>query len=200
LIDAQTPVITIVGKTWDMHVREVLGTTLEENLAMIRDSIAWCKSHGREVIYDAEHFFDGCKHNPEYAILTLNAAWQAGASTLVLCDTNGGTQFEDIAAAVDRVKKALPEAALGIHCHNDCELAVANSLIAVNHGCVQVQGTINGIGERCGNVDLISVIANLAIKRGYEVLTPGCLLHLTNVSRFVYELANMNFRNGQPFV
>jgi 2-isopropylmalate synthase len=200
LIDAQTPVITIVGKTWDMHVREVLGTTLEENLAMIRDSVAWCKSHGREVIYDAEHFFDGCKHNPEYAILTLNAAWQAGASTLVLCDTNGGTQFEDIAAAVDRVKKALPEAALGIHCHNDCELAVANSLIAVNHGCVQVQGTINGIGERCGNVDLISVIANLSIKRGYDVLTPGCLLHLTNVSRFVYELANMNFRNGQPFV
>jgi 2-isopropylmalate synthase len=200
LVDAQTPVVTLVGKTWDLHVREVLGTTLEENLAMIRDSVAWCKSQGRQVIYDAEHFFDGCKHNPEYAIQTLKAAFQAGASTLVLCDTNGGTQFEDIAAAVDRVKKALPDAALGIHCHNDCELAVANSLIAVNHGCVQVQGTINGIGERCGNVDLISVIANLSIKRGCEILTPDSLLHLTNVSRFVYELANMNFRGSQPFV
>ncbi len=200
LVDAQTPVITIVGKTWDMHVREVLGTTLEENVAMIRDSVAWCKSQGREVIYDAEHFFDGCKHNPEYAVQTLKAAWDAGASMLVMCDTNGGTQYEDIAGAVERIKKAIPAATLGIHCHNDCELAVANSLTAVTHGCVQVQGTINGIGERCGNVDLISVIANLSIKRGYEVLTPDCLQHLTHVSRFIYEMANMNFRNGQPFV
>lgn len=200
LVDAQTPVITIVGKTWDLHVREVIGTTLEENLAMIHDSVAWCKSQGREVIYDAEHFFDGSKANFEYAIQTLKAAWKAGASTLVLCDTNGGTQFEDIGALIDRVRKAIPEAALGIHCHNDCELAVANSLTAVSHGCVQVQGTINGIGERCGNVDLISVIANLSIKRGFEVLTPDCLQHLTNVSRFVYEIANMNFRNGQAFV
>jgi 2-isopropylmalate synthase len=200
LVDAQTPVITIVGKTWDLHVHEVLGTTLEENLAMIRDSVAWCKSQGREVIYDAEHFFDGSKANFNYAMQTLLAAHQAGASTLVLCDTNGGTQFEEIGDYVNRVTMMLPGAQLGIHCHNDCELAVANTLTAVNRGCVQVQGTINGIGERCGNVDLLSVIANLAIKRGYEVLTPDCLQHLTSVSRFVYELANMNFRNGQAFV
>jgi 2-isopropylmalate synthase len=200
LIDAQTPVVTIVGKTWDMHVTEVLGTTLDENLAMIRDSVAFCKKQGREVIYDAEHFFDGTKANPEYAVMTLKAAWEAGANMLVLCDTNGGTQFEEVAACVDRIKKAIPDAPLGIHTHNDCELAVANALTAIAHGCVQVQGTINGIGERCGNMDLISVIANLAIKRGYEVLRPDSLRHLTNVSRFVYELANMNFRNGQAFV
>ncbi len=200
LLDSQAPVITIVGKTWDLHVREVLGTTLEENLAMIRDSIAYCKSQGREVIYDAEHCFDGGKHNPEYALQTLRAAWEAGASTVVLCDTNGGTQFEEIAAFVQRVRQAMPSASLGIHCHNDCEQAVANSLIAVNHGCIQVQGTINGIGERCGNADLISVISNLALKRAYDVLQPASLQHLTTVSRFVYELANMNFRNGQPFV
>ncbi|MEI7686264.1 MAG: citramalate synthase [Planctomycetota bacterium] len=200
LVDAQTPVITIVGKTWDLHVREVIGATLEENLAMIRDSVAWCKSQGREIIYDAEHFFDGSKANFEYALQTLKAAWQAGASVLALCDTNGGTQFEDIGSIIDRVRKALPEAVLGIHCHNDCELAVANSLTAVSHGCQQVQGTINGIGERCGNVDLISVVANLTIKRGYEALTADCLPQLTAVSRFVYEMANTNLRNGQAFV
>lgn len=200
LLDAQTPVVTIVGKSWDLHVREVLGTTLEENLAMIRDSVAYPKSQGREVIYDAEHFFDGLKHNGEYALQTLKAAWEAGATTLVLCDTNGGTQFEEIAAAVERVKKALPDTPLGIHCHNDCEQGVANSLIAVTRGCIQVQGTINGIGERCGNADLVSVVANLGHKRGYEVLRPESLEHLTSLSRFVYELANMNFRNGQPFV
>ena len=200
LIDSGAPVITIVGKTSTLHVTEVLGTTLDENVAMIADSIAYCKKQGREVIYDAEHFFDGMKLNVEYALRTLKAAHQAGATTLVLCDTNGGTQFEEIAASVDRVKAALPTAALGIHTHNDCELAVANSLIAVSRGCVQVQGTINGIGERCGNVDLISVIANLSLKRGYEVLTPDAMQHLTHVSRFVYELANMNFRNGQAFV
>lgn len=200
LLDAQTPVVTIVGKSWDLHVREVLGTTLEENLAMIRDSVAYPRSQGREMIYDAEHFFDGSKANPEYALETLRAAWQAGATTLVLCDTNGGTQFEEIAAIVERVRKALPDAPLGIHCHNDCEQAVANSLIAVGRGCIQVQGTINGIGERCGNADLISVIANLGLKRGYEVLRPDSLDHLTTLSRFVYELANMNFRGSQPFV
>src|SRR5439155_24645072 len=144
LIDSQAELITLVGKTWDLHVRDVLGTTLDENLRMIGDSVAYCKAQGREVIYDAEHFFDGLKHNPEYALQSLRAAWEAGASTLVLCDTNGGTQFEEIAAAVERVRKALPDAPLGIHCHNDCEQAVANSLIAVSRGCVQVQGTING--------------------------------------------------------
>jgi 2-isopropylmalate synthase len=199
LLDSQARVITIVGKTWDLHVREVLGTTLEENLRMIADSVAYCKAAGREVFYDAEHFFDGFRHNAEYALQTLRAAQDAGATVLILCDTNGGNLPEAIAAAVDRVGKAL-RVPLGIHCHNDCDVAVANSLAAVNRGAVQVQGTINGIGERCGNADLVSVIANLALKEGHEVLRPGSLERLTEVSRYVYEIANMNFRSNQPFV
>ncbi len=199
LLEARTPIITIVGKTWDLHVREILGTTLEENLAMIRDSVACCKAAGRQVFYDAEHFFDGFRHNADYALRTLLAAQEAGASVLILCDTNGGTLPEDIGAAVGTVRKAVG-ADLGIHCHNDSDVAVANTLTAVLCGATQVQGTINGIGERCGNVDLVSVIANLALKRGYEVLSPESLRRLTEVSRYVYETANMNFRPGQPFV
>src|SRR5579884_957645 len=199
LLDAQAPVITIVGKSWDLHVTEILGTTLEENLRMIGDSVACCRTAGHEVIYDAEHFFDGLKHNAEYALATLRAAREAGASIVVLCDTNGGTLPEEIAAGVDRVRQGVG-GRIGIHCHNDCEVAVANSLAAVAHGAVQVQGTINGIGERCGNVDLVSVIANLALKRGYDLLQPGSLAKLTEVSRYVYEIANMNFRPSQPFV
>jgi 2-isopropylmalate synthase len=199
LLDAETPVITIVGKTWDLHVREVLGTTLEENLRMIEDSLACCKAAGREVLYDAEHFFDGYKHNPEYAIETLRAAERAGSAVIILCDTNGGTLPEELAEAVTVVRKAL-RVELGIHCHNDSEVAVANSLAGVRCGATQVQGTINGIGERCGNADLVSIIANLALKRGMDVLQPHSLHHLTEVSRYVYETANMNFRPGQPFV
>src|SRR5579864_4773285 len=199
LLDAQAPVITIVGKTWDMQVREVLGTTLDENLHMIADSVAYCKDKGREVFYDAEHFFDGFRRNPEYALQTLRAAQDAGASVIILCDTNGGTLPDDIAAAVEQVRRAL-RADIGIHCHNDCDVAVANTLAAVAHGATQVQGTINGLGERCGNVDLISIIANLALKRGHDVLRPGSLERLTEVSRYVYETANMNFRSNQPFV
>jgi 2-isopropylmalate synthase len=202
LVDAHTPVVTLVGKTWDMHVHEVIGTTLEENLRMIGDSVAYCKArtHVREVLYDAEHFFDGFRHNPEYAIQTLRAAKDAGARWLILCDTNGGTLPEEIAERVEAVRKALPGVPLGIHCHNDCDVAIANSLAAVARGATQVQGTINGIGERCGNADLVSVIGNLALKRNHEVLRPGSLAHLTEVSRYVYEIANMNFRAGQPFV
>ena len=199
LVESQAPVITIVGKTWDLHVRDVLNTSPEENLAMIADSVAFCKSADREVIYDAEHFFDGFKANPEYALQTLRAAQEAGASTLVLCDTNGGTLPEAIAAAVARTRQTV-RAPLGIHCHNDCDVAVANTLAAVAAGAGHVQGTINGIGERCGNADLVSIIANLALKRGYEVLKPGSLTRLTELSRYVYEIANMNFRAGQPFV
>jgi 2-isopropylmalate synthase len=199
LLEAETPLVTIVGKTWDLHVREVIGTTLEENLAMIADSIACCKAAGREVFYDAEHFFDGYKHNPDYALETLRAAERAGASVLILCDTNGGTLPEDISRVVSAVRNAVG-AELGIHCHNDSDVAVANSLAAVACGATQVQGTINGIGERCGNVDLISVIANLALKRGYDVLQPESLRRLTELSRYVYETANMNFRPGQAFV
>ncbi|MCI0463496.1 MAG: citramalate synthase [Gemmataceae bacterium] len=199
LLDAQAPVVTIVGKTWDLHVRQVLGTTLEENLRMIADSVAYCKSAGREVFYDAEHFFDGYQHNPEYAILTLRAAQEAGASVLILCDTNGGTLPDRIAERVGTVRSSV-RAELGIHCHNDSDVAVANTLAAVAKGANQVQGTINGIGERCGNVDLVSVIANLGLKLGYDVLAPGSMARLTELSRYVYEVANMNFRPSQPFV
>jgi 2-isopropylmalate synthase len=199
LIDALTPVVTIVGKTWDFHVTDVLGTTLDENVRMIADSVAYCKSQGREVFYDAEHFFDGYRANPEYALRTLQAAATAGAATVILCDTNGGTMPERIAEVVAEVRRHL-SCEIGIHTHNDCELAVANTLAAVRAGATQVQGTMNGIGERCGNVDLVSVIANLALKYGYDLLSPGSLEHLTEASRYVYEVANMNFRSGQPFV
>jgi len=199
LLDAHTPVVTIVGKTWDMHVREILNTDLEENLRMIADSVACCKAAGREVFYDAEHFFDGYKANPEYAIRTLQAAETAGASCVILCDTNGGTMPEAIAERVRAVKAAV-KCDVGIHTHNDCELAVANSLAAVREGATQVQGTMNGIGERCGNADLVSVIANLAIKYGHDVLRPGSLQRLTEASRYVYEVANLNQRSGQAFV
>jgi 2-isopropylmalate synthase len=199
LLDGGTPVVTIVGKTWDLHVRDILGTDLEENLAMIADSVATCKAAGREVFYDAEHFFDGFTANPEYALRTLKAAQDAGATCAILCDTNGGTMPERVAECVKIVKGHL-KCDVGIHCHNDCELAVANTLAAVREGATQVQGTMNGIGERCGNVDLVSVIANLTLKYGYECLKPGSLTRLTEASRYVYEVANMNFRNGQPFV
>lgn len=199
LLESQAPIITIVGKTWDLHVRDVLNTTAEENLHMIADSVAYCKRAGRDVFYDAEHFFDGFRHNPRYALQTLQAAQDAGASVIILCDTNGGTLPEEIAEGVTQARRAL-HVEIGIHCHNDCDVAVANTLAAVAHGATQVQGTINGIGERCGNADLVSILANLALKRGQEVLHPGSLARLTEVSRYVYEVANMNFRANQPFV
>lgn len=201
LRDSQAPVCTIVGKTWDLHVTEVLRVDLEENLAMIRDSIAFLKAEGRRVLYDAEHFFDGFQANPEYALQTVQAAQEAGAEMIICCDTNGGSLPERIVEILTKTMREL-SIPVGIHCHNDCAVAVANSLAAVQAGAVQVQGTINGLGERCGNADLISVAANLALKLpGYEVLTHGSgLVHLTELSRYVYELANMNFRSNQAFV
>ncbi len=199
LRDAKTPVCTVVGKTWDLQVFEVLRVDEAENLAMIRDSVSFLKAEGRTVIYDAEHSFDGFRANPEFALKTWKAAEEAGADLIVLCDTNGGRLPEEIAAAVDAVRKEL-RIPVGIHCHNDSEVAVANSLAAVDHGAVHVQGTINGIGERCGNADLISVMANLSLKKGYEVLRNNGLQHLTELSRYVYEIANMNFCSNQPFV
>ncbi len=200
LVESQAEVITIVGKTSDFHVREVLRVSLEENLAMIADSVRYLRDAGRRVIYDAEHFFDGWKANPEYAAQTIRAAAEAGAETIVLCDTNGGSMPEEI-AALTREAIGVLSVPVGIHCHNDCELAVANSLAAVDAGAVQVQGTINGFGERCGNVDLISVIANLALKKQhYEVLDNTGVEHLTELSRFMYETANLRFRANQPFV
>jgi 2-isopropylmalate synthase len=189
-----------VGKTSDFHVTEVLRVSLDENLAMIADSVRCLAQAGREVIYDAEHFFDGWKGNPSYALKTLQAAAEAGATLVVLCDTNGGSMPEEVA---ELTRAAIRELGVpvGIHCHNDCDLAVANSLAAVDAGAVQVQGTINGIGERCGNADLISVVANLTVKKqGYLALAPRGIERLTDLSRYAYELANMNFRPNQPFV
>ena len=202
LVQAKTPCITLVGKTWDYHATEVLRVTLDENLDMIGESSEFLSQHAK-LIYDAEHFFDGFHANPEYAIKTLVAAASAGAKWLVLCDTNGGTLPEQIAEVTKTVVSELSDydTSIGIHTHNDGELAVANSLAAVDAGALQVQGTINGIGERCGNADLISVISNLALKKsGYEVLGGKPLTHLTELSRYVYETANLQWRNGQAFV
>lgn len=202
LVAARTPCITIVGKTWDYHATEVLGVSLDENCQMIGDSVEFCAGHA-ELIYDAEHFFDGYKANPEYALKTLKAAADGGAKWAVLCDTNGGSLPEEIAAITAVAKQHLADSGvtIGIHTHNDGELAIANSLAGVDAGADHVQGTINGIGERCGNADLISVMANLALKKkGYRVLGGDSLKSLTELSRFVYETANLQWRNGQPFV
>ena len=205
LLDAGTPVVTIVGKTSVFHVTEVLGVSREENLAMIADTVGHLKQAGREVFYDAEHFFDGWKLDRDYSRDTIVAAARAGATRIVLCDTNGGTLPDEVATLVREAISALGVAgcptAVAIHCHNDCDLAVANSLAGVAAGAVQVQGTINGLGERCGNADLISVVANLALKvSGHRVLAGTGMAHLTELSRFVYETANMSYRPGQPFV
>lgn len=202
MAQAGTPVCTIVGKSWDFHVTDVLSATLDENLEMIGDSVEFL-GRNSEIVYDAEHFFDGYKANPEYALKTLVAAAQAGAKWLVLCDTNGGSLPEEVASIVARVTEATKDHSveIGIHCHNDGDLATANSLSAVAAGCNQVQGTINGIGERCGNADLLTVMSNLKIKlKGYEVLGGRSLEHLTEISRYVYETANLQLRNNQPFV
>ena len=200
LLAAGTAVVTLVGKTWDFHVTEVLRVSLEENVAMIAETVAFFRDAGRRVIYDAEHFFDGWKANPDYAVQTLRAAADAGAWLIVLCDTNGGSLPEEI-AAMTRLAGDAVSVPVGIHCHNDCELAVANSLAAIDAGAMHVQGTINGFGERCGNADLISVIANLALKKqNYQLLAADGVEHLTQLSRYVYETANMRLRPNQPFV
>jgi 2-isopropylmalate synthase len=203
LVQAQTPLITVVGKTWDYHATEVLRVSLDENLEMIGESVEFLAGNAG-VIYDAEHFFDGYLANPEYALKTLRAAAGGGAKIMALCDTNGGSLPEQIAQITQAAMNSLkdfPDVTFGIHCHNDSELAVANSLAAVDVGATQVQGTINGIGERCGNADLISVMSNLALKKkGYSVLGGRGLKSLTELSRFVYETANLQWRGGQAFV
>ena len=204
LAESLAPVCTVVGKSWDFHVDEVLRVSRQENLDMIVESVAFLVGEAGEVVYDAEHFFDGYRANPAYALETLAAAAAGGATTLALCDTNGGSLPEQIAATVAAALAHLiakyPSIKLGIHTHNDGELAVANSLAAVDAGAAQVQGTINGLGERCGNADLISVMANLSLKKGYQVLDGRDLSHLTELSRFVDETANLRMRNNQPFV
>ena len=201
LVEAGPPVVTIFGKSWDFHVTAAIGTTLEENLAMIGDSVAYLLKHFEEVIYDAEHFFDGFKKNPEYAIQTLLAAESAGAHCLVLCDTNGGSLPHEIGAIVREVRRAVKaDTPLGIHVHNDTECAVANSLAAVSEGIGHVQGTINGYGERCGNANLVSIIPNLMLKMGLESIPREHLRELRDVSRFVSELANRKPWSSQPYV
>lgn len=199
LIEARPDVVTIFGKTWDFHVREALRVSLEENLDMINDSLAYLKRWVGEVIYDAEHFFDGYKANPEYAMKTLQAAAQAGADCLVLCDTNGGTLPHEIPLIMERVRSEI-DVPLGIHAHNDSECAVANSLLAVVGGAVHVQGTMNGFGERCGNANLCSIIPSLILKMNKECLDNGKLENLRKTSRAIYELANLTPQKHQAFV
>ena len=201
LVEAGPPVVTIFGKSWDFHVTSALGTTLEENLGMIGDSIDFLLKHFEEVIYDAEHFFDGFKRNREYALRTLLTAETAGAHCLVLCDTNGGSLPHEITEIIREVKKAVkPATRLGIHAHNDTECAVANSLSAVSEGVEHVQGTINGYGERCGNANLVSIIPNVMLKMRLESIPEGNLKELRAVSRFVSELANRKPWQAQPYV
>ncbi|MCF7837352.1 MAG: citramalate synthase [Candidatus Marinimicrobia bacterium] len=200
LLEAGTSVTTIFGKSWGLHVRDVLRTTPEENLAMIADTVRLLKEQGRETIYDAEHFYDGYKDDATYALATLRAAAEAGADALVLCDTNGGCLPDDIEGITAAVAQALPGAALGIHAHNDSGCGTANSLAGVRAGARHVQGTVNGIGERCGNADLLPIIANLALKMGYTCLKPESLAQLREVSDFVFELANLRPNTRAPFV
>ncbi len=199
IVAAHTPVVTLVGKTWDFHVKAALRIPLDENLRMIEESVAWVKSQGRRVFFDSEHFFDGYKANPEYALQVLAAAATGGAEFLVLCDTNGGTMPDFIAKSTREIleKIGVP---VGIHTHNDCDLGVANALAGVAAGATQVQGVINGFGERCGNCNLTSVIANLTLKLGYDVLPLEKVRGLSSLSHFVAEIANMAPDDRQPFV
>ncbi len=198
LLDSRTSVITIFGKTWDFHVREALRITLEENLDIIHDSIAYLKKHADKVFFDAEHFFDGYINNPKYALECLSAARDAGADCLVLCDTNGGTITTVLRDTVRKVVKdfSLP---VGVHIHNDIDCAVANSIIGVEAGASQVQGTINGLGERCGNANLISIIPNIQLKLGLKCISPEQMKKLRDVSRFVNEIANLRHFKRQPY-
>jgi 2-isopropylmalate synthase len=199
LVQVETPVVTIFGKTWDLHVREDLRIPLQANLELIYESIAYLKRHTDMVIFDAEHFFDGFLANREFAVECCRVAAEAGADLVCLCETNGGRLPDEVAAGVDVVRAAV-NVPLGIHCHNDAELAVANSLVAVQHGVRQVQGTINGIGERCGNANLCSIVANLQLKMGYRVVSPAQLRQLRELSHFVWELANLEPNKRQPYV
>lgn len=210
LAKAGTKTVTIVGKTWTRHVKEVLGTTLEENLSMIHDSVSYLKKKGKEVIYDGEHFFDGFKEDPEYSILTLETALNAGVDWVIPCDTNGGIDYDNFIAAIKRVSACITSyhtkgnkgnsAKYGVHLHNDTESAVAYSMIALEYGALQIQGTINGWGERCGNTNLIAVIGNIHFKTKYKVFTDSQIRELTFVSRYMDELANLIPNDKQGYV
>jgi len=199
LMDSKAPVITIFGKSWELHVKDALRVSLEENIKMIYDSVSYPKSKGRYVIYDAEHYFDGFKANRDYALKTLEAAKNAGAEVLVLCDTNGGTLPSELAEIIKTTKSSI-KAKYGIHTHNDSGLAVANTVIAVELGCMHVQGTINGYGERCGNANLCSIMPVLQLKLGFRCVSDKNLKTLTDVSYFVNEIANVIPSKNEPFV
>jgi 2-isopropylmalate synthase len=199
LIESGTPVVSIFGKSWELHVHRALGITEEENLKLIADTVRYLKNHGKEVVYDAEHFFDGYTASRDFALRTLEAAKKAGADVLVLCDTNGGTVTSRLTQICADVRKNF-EGVLGIHTHNDSDMAVANSLAAIEQGFAHVQGCMNGYGERCGNANLTSIIANLELKMGHTTIGRDNLGQLTSTARFIAELANLPLRSDQPFV
>ena len=199
ILESETEVVTLFGKCWDLHVKNVLRISLSENLKLIFDSIDFLRKNGRRVFFDAEHFFDGYRKNPEYALKCVRAAEEAGAERLIPADTNGGSLPNQITEAFGALKNEV-NTPLGIHTHNDGGLAVANTLAAVAAGAIQIQGTINGLGERCGNADLLIAIPNLQLKMGYQCLEPEKLSHITGLSHYVYELANLAPANNQPFV
>jgi 2-isopropylmalate synthase len=199
LLEAETPVVTLVGKSWDLHVTQVLETSRDENLAMIGQSVAYTRGRDKEVVYDAEHFFDGYKSDPDYALATLRAAAENGAGVLVLCDTNGGSLPWEVEAITRAVADQL-DAPLGIHTHEDAGCAVANTLVAVQAGALHVQGTVNGYGERVANANLCSIIPDLQLKMGYACVPPENLARLTELSRFVAEVANLSHDDHLPFV
>ena len=201
LLAAQTPIVTLVGKAWTLHVEEALRTTREENLAMVADSVAYMAAAGRRVVFDAEHFFDGYRADRGYALAVLDAAAGAGADTLALCDTNGGTLPDDAARVVADVAASVGSSCrVGVHFHNDSACAVANSVVAVSGGALHVQGAANGYGERCGNADLFAIIAGLELKRGHELLPPGRLAELASTARTIAEFANLPLASRQPYV
>ncbi len=200
LLASDTPAVTMVGKTWDMHVTDVLRCSLEENLAMCAESVTYVKKQGREVIFDAEHFFDGYKNNPDYAMKVLQAAVDSGADVLALCETNGGCLPHEVYEITEAVCKAFGTVEIGIHCHNDTDCAVASSLASVRAGARHVQGTINGLGERTGNTNLCTIVPNLSLKMGHETIGQDKLESLTEVSRFVFEIANLTPATHMPYV
>ncbi|QGU00849.1 (R)-citramalate synthase [Candidatus Syntrophocurvum alkaliphilum] len=198
-MDLGVSAVTLVGKSWDFHVSKALETTLEENLSMIKDTVMYLKDNDIEVIFDAEHFFDGYKNNTDYAIEVLKAAADTGADWIVLCDTNGGTMPWELEEIIDQVQKTI-YTPLGIHVHNDAGCAVSNTLLAVRKGITQVQGTMNGYGERCGNADLCAVMPNIELKMNKSCLPEGNLKYLSETSHYISEIANMPHHNTQPFV
>jgi len=200
LLESETEYVTIFGKTWDLHVNEVLRIKLEDNIRIIFDSVAFLNKNGKRVFYDAEHFFDGYKSNPGYALKTISAAIEAGAELIVFCDTNGGTLPSEIETIIQEVKAKLSIDKFGVHCHNDFGLAIANSISSVGKGCIHIQGTMNGYGERCGNADLVPIIGILQLRMNKSVVSAKKLTELTRLSRFVSEVCNMSHRDNHPFV